>query len=743
MILPRHILPAWFSPGRRPRWLRRAAKCGAAAAVAILLAWAAFWIAVYCWPYPRGLEIPPAAGTFLEDRHGVPLAAFVANDDQWQLPLAADEVSPHLVHAVIAAEDRRFYDHTGVDWQAVAAAALQDVRACRIVRGASTLTMQLERLRDPQPRSWAGKLLQAVRACQIERGAAGAGRLTKDAILLEYLNRAPFGGNLIGAGAASWRYFGKPCRELSLGQAALLAGLPQSPNRFRPDRFPDRAAARRDFVLDRMVACGFITPAQSAEARREPLDAAWRPLPQTRTPVGPGQPAADGALPTLAWLGQLRAGAITRLTLDTRLQQQACTAARDQLRALAPSGITSAAVVILDTPTAEVRAAVSLGDDTPDLDLTRSPRSSGSTLKPFIYAVAFDSGEITPASILDDSPHAWAGYVPSNFDRDFMGPLSAAEALADSRNIPAMVVLARTGLPRAVGLMNAAGLRSIADGGDPARYGLSLAIGGADVTPLELAEAYATLARGGIHRPATFLPPAHDTRSATAADGAESETLEDERRVLPAWACWQTLHALALDARTARLCPDAVRTHVAWKTGTSSGLRDAWCAAVTPAHTVVVWVGRAQGGPGASALTGTEAAAPLALNLIASLDAPHSPGEAAPDWPRKPAPINPPPPPPSPPPRPPPRRPPSSPPPHASPSSPPPPAAKSSSSPRSIPTASGSPCNPPAAPAPAGGSWTTRPPAPAQAWWSPTPGTHEIRVVDAAGHAAAVTIRVR
>ena len=207
--------------------------------------------------------------------------------------LSTDQISPHLRDAVIATEDCRFYEHAGVDWRAVVAAAAHDVAARSGRRGASTITMQLFRLRQPAARSLIFKLLQAIHASQLDR------QLSKQQILTEYLNRAPFGGNLVGAGAASWRYFGRPCRELSLGQAALLAGIPQNPNGFRPDRFPARAKIRRDHVLDRMRACGMITASQQSLAANEPIDASWHPLPQfdSRFARAPAWTSAD-ALPT-------------------------------------------------------------------------------------------------------------------------------------------------------------------------------------------------------------------------------------------------------------------------------------------------------------------------------------------------------------------------------------------------------------------------------------------------------------
>ncbi len=230
---------------RRLWWL-------ATPAVAAALGVGGFRAAVAWWPYPAVAARP--ASTWIVDRDGRPLAAYAAADGQWCQPLPADAVGTHLLDAVVAVEDERFYRHGGVDWRSAAGAAWQDLTTLSLRRGASTITMQLQHLRQPTPRrSLPGKLAQAVRACQVERTTS------KRDVLVEYLNRAPFGGNLTGVGAASWRYFGRPCSALSLGQAALLAGLPQSPNRYRPDRHPTAAVARRDHVLARMAACGMIS----------------------------------------------------------------------------------------------------------------------------------------------------------------------------------------------------------------------------------------------------------------------------------------------------------------------------------------------------------------------------------------------------------------------------------------------------------------------------------------------------
>jgi penicillin-binding protein 1C len=419
-------------------------------------------------------------------------------------------------------------------------------------------------------------------------------------ILTEYLNRAPFGGNLVGAEAASQFYFHCACSQLSLAQAALLAGLPQSPNRLRPDRFPARARKRRDHVLDQMLTCGLIDRKQFDEAMREPISVAT----ERRDGIG----LANGALPTLVSFSQNSRGGIIAISLDSGIQQTALHNAQQGLNELSSNGIDSIAVIVLDTANAQCLAAVSLGPKGSKIDLTRRPRSTGSTLKPLIYAAAFDAGICTPDTILNDAPSAWAGYAPSDYDKEFKGPISAAHALAESRNIPALCVLKEICVEPAIEIMQAAGLRSL--GRQPARYGLSLAIGGAEATPMEIAEAYATLARGGIARHVKFSPTNSTPYILLSSEG---------RRILRESACWQTMTALSEFDRTAAVCREGANRHVAWKTGTSSGHRDAWCAAATRSYTVVVWLGN-ETGSGSSSLVGAEAAAPIALRLISSFE---------------------------------------------------------------------------------------------------------------------------
>ena len=714
---------------RRHRWL------WAVPVVPPVLAVVGFQAAVAFWPYPADADRPPRASTLIVDQAGAPLAAYANRDGQWCQPLSADAMSPHLLDAIVAVEDQRYYRHGGVDWRGAAAAAWQDATSLSLRRGASTIAMQVQRLRQPSAhRSLLAKVAQAMRACQIDRSA------DKRAVLVEYLNRAPFGGNLTGAGAASWRYFGKPCSSLSLGQAALLAGLPQSPNRLRPDRHPEAAMARRAHVLDRMLACGMITPDQRRDAGAEPIDAMWHPLPQDATDVG--------LRPTLDRLAMSHGGLLTT-TIDPVAQRRVAIAADDVLHALASSHVSAAAVVVLDTRTSRCLASFSRSTSDANVDLTTRPRSSGSALKPFIYAAAFDAGVCQPGTVLDDAPTLWSGYQPGDYDHRYDGPEPAALALARSRNVPAVSVLDRTGVARVVGVMSGAGLATLAR--TPERYGLSLAIGGADVTPLELAGAYAMLARGGASASVVVLCDAADTDDGPATidravpdravpdravpdravpdravpepgtpdravperaipdravpdpgtpdravpdpavpDRAVVDTPEPERaipdravpdravpdravperavpdravpdratpdravperavpepavidrsapdrlrvvsyarpRVLRRSSCLLALQCLADADRTRSVWPAAVPLGVAWKTGTSTGHRDAWCAAVTPRRTVVVWLGNADGS-GSDALVGQDAAAPLALRVLSAVD-PGGPGFA-------------------------------------------------------------------------------------------------------------------
>ncbi len=535
--------------------------------------------------YPTAAVRPIGSSTWITDRDGNPLAEFVTGDG-WSKPLTQSQVNPRLLEAIVAVEDGQFYEHAGVNWRSLAAAAWEDLTSLHFHRGASTITMQLHRLRVGADHSLATKLSQIVRARQIEE------TLSKPQILLEYVNRAPFGGNIVGAGAASERYFGKPCANLSLAQAALLAGLPQNPQRLRPDRFPQQAKLRRDHVLDRMLALNMINADEYRQAKDEPV--AVRPLSSQKNP--------PALVPTLERLARAYPGRSIQSTIDPAIEQQASTAAMAELDLHRLDGVEAAAVVVLDSNSGDVLASVSICESSPSLDLTCCARSSGSAIKPFIYATAFEDGLCQPDSLVNDQPVVWEDYAPRNFDRRFDGTMPASHALAASRNIPAIQLLADAGTSHVLSGMRDAGLHSLTKTSQ--RYGLSLAIGGAEVTPMDLATAYATLARSGEYVPSrlTTLASLRAPRHCVSRDSAGG-----------------TLRSLSDADRTRQLCPEAAAMNVAWKTGTSSGRRDAWCAAVSRTRVVVVWMGNSRG-EGSSSLVGITAAAPLALRLIAAIE---------------------------------------------------------------------------------------------------------------------------
>lgn len=525
------------------------------------------------WPVSR--ELRDARGRLVHESVGV--------DEQWRRPIPLAEMGPWLPLATIAVEDERFRSHPGVDPIAVARAALSNATSGRVVSGASTLTMQLARMADPRPRGWTAKGLEALRALDLER------RTTKDELLEHYLNVAPYGGNLRGVDVAARRWFGVRPADLSLAGAALLAGLPQSPERLRPDRHPDAARDRRDHVLDRMLALGFVD------------DETWQRARTSAVTLAPA-PRASEAPQFAAWaLARRPAGGTTTLDLDLQRVVEATLARR---AAHWPAG-TQAAVVVVENEDAAVRAYVgSLDARDPregQVDGARARRSPGSTLKPFVYAAAFEAGRLAPDDTVLDAPLELDGWRPRNFDRGTDGEVTVREALRRSLNLPALRVAQRAGLARTTGVLASCGVRLRAD--DAARAGLALVTGGVEVRLVDLVEAYATLARDGEHRALRLFPdePASPTRALSPRTArALTDILSSEHGAPAGW-------------DRARGTDD-----FAWKTGTSAGHRDAWAIGYDARFTVGVWVGRFPGA-GDARYVGGEVAEPVLAELFAAL----------------------------------------------------------------------------------------------------------------------------
>jgi penicillin-binding protein 1C len=530
----------------------------------------------------------PAIGddsaTIVLARDGTPLRAFANAEGVWRYPVTIEQVSPRYVEALLGYEDRWFWQHPGVNPFAFARAVGQAAWHGRIVSGGSTLTMQVARLIEPIPHSGFGKIRQMIRALQLEV------RLSKREILTLYLNLAPFGGSIEGVQAASFAYLGKPAAQLSHAEAALLAVLPQSPSRNRPDRHPERARVARDKVLARLADFGDWPNAVIAEARDENVVAR-----RLRTPM-------LAALFAERMRREHPRQRVIATTIDVQVQR----ALEERIGHWVSRWPekTSAAAIVIDNAGREVLAYVGSAEFADEarlghVDMVAARRSPGSTLKPFIYALALDEGLIHSESLLVDAPQDFAGYRPANFGDDFNGPVSVSEALRLSLNVPAVDVLERVTPNALVARLRHAGVRL--DLPLAAQPNLAMALGGTATSLDQLVGAYAAFGHGGIGGPVRFR-----------ADAAR-----DDRRVVSAGASWIVRRMLEDHGRpgdAAGVIDTARRTRIAWKTGTSYGFRDAWAIGVTPHHTVGVWVGRPDGTP-IPGQYGAATALPLLLAL--------------------------------------------------------------------------------------------------------------------------------
>jgi penicillin-binding protein 1C len=623
-----HTRPARDRAGPAPARVRRRvglAALGAAALALALLVGAAAWIA---WPLPAELREPqPLPSVTLLDRSGLPLRTTRAEDGTRAGWLTIDRIDPDIIRAFVAAEDQRFFRHRGVDARAVARAAFGNVRQRRVVSGASTISMQTARLLRGTGRSRGGKLAQAMWALRLEA------HLEKHDILERYLNRVPLGQGTVGVAAAAALYFDVPATDVSVGQAALLAGFARSPARDNMIAAPRRAAARRDLVLQRMVARGFIAADDAAHAAAEPVEARLAPArflaPHFTTWVlGRHAHGASGAV---------------RTTLDLDLQRALEAEVRHVVATLADRAAGHAAIVVLDNASGDVLAWVGSPDfaagDDGQVDMVTSRRQPGSALKPFLYGLAFDRG-FTAASVLPDVPRTYATaggpYTPQNYDRRFRGPVRAREALASSWNVPAVELAERLGTGAFLRVLHDAGFASLAHA--PEHYGLGLALGNGGVTLLELANAYRGIANGGVWQPVRVLREAAGERPGPAGDpagtGAGSargagHAADAGRRFMSRPAA-----ALILDILSdpvARMPGFGSETpldfpfRAAAKTGTSRHYTDNWAVATTARFTVAAWVGNFSGRP-MQRVSGITGAGPLLHRAMLEVARRHPPG---------------------------------------------------------------------------------------------------------------------
>src|ERR1700753_3581332 len=565
-----------------PTERRRRIKSVAAGALAVVLLttgiFAAWVVSLGPLPLLQAQEVSPA----VVDRNGNLLRAYAMPDGRWRLPVEAENVDPTYLKLLFAYEDKRFYSHKGVDPLAMGRAAFQLVTRGHIVSGGSTITMQLARLIEPRRhRSIHAKLRQMVRAIELEHV------LTKDQILNLYLTLAPYGGNLEGIRAASIAYFGKEPKRLSLAEAALLVALPQSPENRRLDRHPEEARIARARVLGRMVEDRTIWN----EALVAPKVVS---VPRMRKSIPILAPhSADRAVSTF------KDTPVISLTLDSNLQKNLEALAHD--RAVSLGTNISVGIVAVDNESGDVLARVGSPDYFDDkragqVDMTRAVRSPGSTLKPFIYGLAFEDGFVHPESLIDDRPTRFGDYAPQDFDMTFQGTVPVRKALQLSLNVPAIALLDRVGANRLSSRLKQAGGNLVLPKDEVP--GLAMGLGGVGITLQDLVHLYAGIARLGTVRP---------LREIMTDDGTR-----DPLRLMDQVAAWQVGNVLMGTPPP----ENAPQHRIAFKTGTSYGYRDAWSVGFDGRMTIGVWVGRPDGAP-VPGLVGRTAAAPILFDAFA------------------------------------------------------------------------------------------------------------------------------
>jgi penicillin-binding protein 1C len=553
-----------LSPSRKGRGKQIYAVLACFIMLTGLLAWV-WWL-----PLPNELQKSPAGTLTLLDSRGRELAELASPDARAQFPIALDQMGSWLPQVTVALEDRRFYQHRGIDWRATIAASARNLRYGHVVSGASTITQQLVKLATGRERrSWIRKVYEAAVAWKLER------RWSKQRILAEYLNRSSYGNRRIGPEAAARAYFGKSARDLTLSDSIFLAGLPQAPTRLNPWRHPDEAKRKYDRSIARLAGLGFVTRDQQSLLATPPKIAHADPPRRARhfvDAVVARHPEIRGTV---------------RTTLDLDLQTKVEAAVQAHLSALNRHDITQAAVVVIDNVTGAIRAMVgSQNYAVSQINGATQPRSCGSTLKPFVYLDAIEKRVLTAASLLPDTPDAirdeYADYDPQNYNHRYLGPVRLREALGCSLNVPAVFTLSRLGARPTFYELQKWGF-DFPQGLN--EYGAGFVLGNAETRLVDLAAAYAGLARGGTAMRAKFLTAEHQPILRIASEEATT--------IVTDILCDNDARQKSFGAHS----PLAFEERIAAKTGTSSGFRDAWTVGFDKEHTVAVWAGNFDGRP--------------------------------------------------------------------------------------------------------------------------------------------------
>jgi len=557
---------------------------------------------VWLFSLPKPLFTDPAA-TVLESREGVMLGARIADDGQWRFPVM-DSVPYRFEQSILLFEDEYFYNHPGFNPVSMAKALWQNVTTDKR-RGGSTITQQVVRLsRKNKKRTYSEKFVETFKATRLEAG------YSKKEILTLYSSYAPFGGNVVGLETAAWRYFGIPSHELSWGQSASLAVLPNAPALIFPGRNEAILKQKRDRLLAKLHEKGIIDATSYELALLEKLPGKPFPLPE----IAPHLTEK---------IRREHPGQRVQSTIEISLQQNLNRITKDHHFLLSQNEINNLAVLVLDVNTREVLAYIGNAPASKDhnnfVDIMNKPRSAGSVLKPFLYAASLDSGELLPNTLVADIPTTVNSYNPQNFDKQFNGAVPASIALSRSLNVPAVRLLQSHGLHRFYNTLQKTNLSTI--NRSPDHYGLSLILGGAESTLWDLTNAYAGMAStlsyfnrsSSEYRTNEFTSPVIK-QGTVAALGATTGSPE----IFNAGAIYHTLASLQKVNR-----PEGEENWnffsnsqpIAWKTGTSFGFKDAWAIGVTSKYAIGVWVGNADG-EGRPGLTGIQAAAPLLFDVL-------------------------------------------------------------------------------------------------------------------------------
>jgi len=566
-----------------------------------LLLLAGLWIWARWGPMDPLFTAPRS--TVLLDRDGALLGATVARDGQWRMP-SADSIPHRFERCLIEFEDRRFRWHWGIRLPSLARAWQQNRRAGRTVRGGSTITMQVARMAMAnRDRSVWNKLREMALALRLEA------RMSKDEILLLHASNAPFGGNVVGLEAAAWRWFGKPPHQLGWAECATLAVLPNAPARIHPGRNREALRAKRDRLLNHLVTIQAIDSMQWSLALEEPLPDAPYPLPRL----------APQLLNTFQARGM--SGQRIGTTIDGDWQRRITDLTARYGSVLRANEVHNAAVLVLDVATGDAIAYVGNmpgSERQGEVDVVRAPRSTGSLLKPFLYAAMLQAGERMPDQLVADLPTSHDGFAPRNYDERYSGAVTASAALARSLNVPAVRALREHGVERARRMFVGMGLHQLGRSGD--HYGLSLIVGGGESTLWELTGAYASMARVVLR----FTGDDRSVLGAVHPPRVLSQPLPARSNDAPPLGAGALYHALIALQQVNRPEQDAGwsrfegQERIAWKTGTSFGHRDAWAIGVTDRYAVGVWTGNASG-EGRPGLTGSLAAAPLLFDVFGAL----------------------------------------------------------------------------------------------------------------------------